>query len=85
MANIDHNDEKLLPEDLVHNAVTPHPAGIESLEPSPERFALIGIHLERVQDIRKTLVQFPVQFRHATKHGCGLLGKFQFIFFQGNA
>lgn len=75
MAKIDNDDKKLRLEDPVNNAITPHPAGMITLESALERLPLKWIEFQGIENMGHTPVKAHFEARHASQDGFRLTGQ----------
>ena len=83
IADIDYYNEKPLSEDLIDDAVAPHPVGIKTFQHVLEGFPLTGISFQGIKDIGQTPVQSGVPFRDSLQDGFSLVSDLELIASQG--
>ncbi len=79
MADIDDEDQQLLPMNEVHDAVAPYPIGVPTFQFAFERLSLIRLTLKIIEGTGDPLIECWLPLGHAADDALGLVGEFNLI------
>jgi hypothetical protein len=82
MTDVDDDHKKSGSEDTIDNTAAPYAVGMKTFERSLESLPPERVRFKRIENIGNAPVETLLPLCDPPQNGFGLMGEFQFIFFQ---